>query len=93
MVANARSARAQSKHSRPYGPAPREYPNWNADEGIWYNDDGIPQPSPQERAAETKRALRQRKLLVQLAVLANGAVRADSSNESDDDDLFHDERA
>ena len=58
MVANARTTREHGQHSRPRGYAPRHYPNWNADEGQWYNDDGAPQPSAQERRAQIVRAQR-----------------------------------
>ena len=59
MVANARSARAQSKHSRPCGPAPRDYPT---DERHWVQRRRHPSINHTRRAAETKRALRQQKL-------------------------------
>ena len=56
--------------------------------GIWYSDDGVPQPSVRERAAQRKRAERERKLLGQLSVLAGGGAHADADDgdESDDDD-------
>ena len=92
MVANGCTAREHGKHSRPRGCAPRDYPNWNADEGIWYNDNGVPQPSAQERAAEKKRAQREKKLLGQLAVLASGGAHDDADDgdvsDSDDDDDY-----
>ena len=95
MVANVRAAREHGKHSRPRGLAPPDYPNWNADEGIWYSDDGVPQPSVRERAAQRKRAERERKLLGQLSVLAGGGAHADADgdDEPDDDDDDYGESA
>ena len=88
MVANVRAAREHGMHSRPRGLAPPDFPNWNAEEGIWYSDDGVPQPTVRERAAQRKRAERERKLLNQLSVLASGGAHADADDgdESDDDD-------
>ena len=34
MVVNVRAAREHGMHSRPRGPAPPDFPNWNAEEGI-----------------------------------------------------------
>ena len=38
-------AAAEAAHRRPEGRAPRGYLNWDADTGVWRNDNGAPQPT------------------------------------------------
>ena len=68
---------------------PATTPTGTPTRGIWYNDDDIPQSIAQERAAETKRALRQQKLLVQLARLRRARQYAYLDGAADDDEVLH----
>merc|ERR1739848_140808 len=81
-AASDRSRAAANALLRPSGPAPRGFSNWDADDGVWRNDEGETVQSKKERQAQAAREYRERKKARRLAqseaqqLATSGALRS-----------------